>query len=127
MTSDESIGFSADFPPGYGDFEIQSSDNTVFSFPRGVLSHASPVFKDMFTFGDANTGDNQKPLVVTEDSTTIRNLLLYLDPLKESVELTKDTVGPFLEVAMKYQIPEIPERIDRVELQHVYNSDDLTE
>jgi hypothetical protein len=110
----EPIVFSDDFPPDYGDFNIQSSDRVVFSFPRGVLSHVSPVFKDMYAFDDPNTGNDQVPLVVTEDAATLTQLFLYLDPLKVPAELTTDTIGPFLEVMMKYQIPDIQERLERI-------------
>ncbi|PVG01574.1 hypothetical protein CPB86DRAFT_781376 [Serendipita vermifera] len=110
----EPVQYSPEFPPGYGDFNIQSSDNVVFSFPRGVLSHALPVFKDMFTFGGADTSENQRPLVITENAATINQLLLYLDPLKEPAELTAETVPPFLEAAIKYQVPEMQERFERM-------------
>jgi hypothetical protein len=76
QTEAEAVMFSNHFPPGYGDFNIQSSDRVVFSFPSGVLSHASPVFKDMFAFGDPSTRNNQTPLVVTEDVVII--LIIYL-------------------------------------------------
>jgi hypothetical protein len=130
QTNSELVVFSGDFPPGYGDFSIQSSDRMVFSVPRSILSHASPVFRDMFTFGDPNTG-NQVPLVVTEDASTIGQFLLYLDPLKEPVELTKDNVSSFLEVTTKYQFPNIEERFERIilgkdgQLQGIYAEEPL--
>ncbi|CAG8513848.1 12920_t:CDS:2, partial [Acaulospora colombiana] len=133
---------SSEFPPGYGDFNIQSSDNVVFSFPRGVLSHALPMFKDMFAFGDAETSENQIPLIISENATTINQLLLYLDPLKDPAELTAETVHPKFksktsnansvfarfsyhyqqvfdvccvwEVAIKYQVPGMQQRFEKM-------------
>jgi hypothetical protein len=98
------IRTSPDFPPGYGDFEILSSDNIIFSFPSGVLAHVSPVFKDMFTIEYKGTPREQETLKVTEDAATIRLLLLFNDPLREPLNVMKDTAVPFLEMAMKYQV-----------------------
>ncbi|CAG8765690.1 92_t:CDS:2, partial [Acaulospora colombiana] len=37
---------SKEFPEGYGDFVFKSSDGVIFHFPRFLLAHVSPVFKD---------------------------------------------------------------------------------
>jgi hypothetical protein len=81
QANNEPIVSSNDFTPEYGDFNIQSSDYMIFSFPHGILSHVSPVFKDIHAFDDPHTGNNQRPLVVTEDAATITQFLLCLDPL----------------------------------------------
>ncbi|CAG8628833.1 4508_t:CDS:2 [Acaulospora colombiana] len=94
--------YSIDFPLGYGDFELKSSDNVIFSFPRGILAHVSPVFKDMFSIGD--TDGQHEPLNLTEDSKTIRQFLLYIDPLKYSPGFTLDTAESLIEAATKYQV-----------------------
>ncbi|PVG01573.1 hypothetical protein CPB86DRAFT_870997 [Serendipita vermifera] len=112
----EPIKFSDDYPPGSWDFDIQSSDNVIFSFPRSILSYVSPIFKDMFAVGDANVGSNRNPLVVTEDAATLTLFLLFIDPLKESPDLTKETIVPFLEVMNKYQVPQIQERFEKMAL-----------
>ncbi|PVG01575.1 hypothetical protein CPB86DRAFT_752864 [Serendipita vermifera] len=103
-TSAPSIKISPEFPTGYGDFEILSSDNVVFSFPRGILVHVSPVFKDMFSFGANSDAEKREPLRLTDNASTIKQLLLFNDPLRDPVKITTDTVSSFLEGAMKYQI-----------------------
>jgi hypothetical protein len=103
MTSDRHDNqYSSDFPSGYGDFELKSSDNVIFSFPCGLLAHVSPIFKDMFALGDPN---QKEPLPLTENAEAIRQFLLYIDPLKESPKLTTGSMTAFVEVAKKYQVP----------------------
>ncbi|CAG8513831.1 12919_t:CDS:1 [Acaulospora colombiana] len=97
------IQTSSEFPTGYGDFEILSSDNVAFSFPSGILAHVSPVFKDMFSIGSNNT-NRHEALRLNDDAATIKQLLLFNDPLREPVSISKDTAIPFLEAAMKYQV-----------------------
>ncbi|CAG7850754.1 SubName: Full=Uncharacterized protein {ECO:0000313/EMBL:CCA68487.1} [Serendipita indica DSM 11827] len=64
MSSGSSYTNSRDFPPGYGDFKLISSDKVAFHIPRSLLTHVSPVFRDMFAMGDGPS-----ELQVTEDAT----------------------------------------------------------
>ncbi|PVF93994.1 hypothetical protein CPB86DRAFT_789511 [Serendipita vermifera] len=109
-TSETSVKVSTDFPQGYGDFEIQSSDNTIFYFPRGVLAHVSPVFRDMFDVANEDTPNAQNRITVTEDAATIRQLLHHIDPLKKPLPMEKDTIIPLLEAGRNYQVLKIGER-----------------
>jgi hypothetical protein len=104
--------YSAEFPREYGDFELKSSDNVMFSFPRGLLAHVSPVFKDMFSIGTTSDHNQEQPLLLTEDAEAIKQFLLYIDPLKDSPKFTVDTVMPFVEAAMKYQVPRMIETFE---------------
>ncbi|PVG01572.1 hypothetical protein CPB86DRAFT_79541 [Serendipita vermifera] len=107
MTDSHSIQYSTEFPSEYGDFELQSSDGIAFSFPRGILGHISPVFKDMFSIGISNDSNSQQPLLLTEDSKTITEFLIYIDPLKDHPGFSINSVMPLLEAATKYQVPKI--------------------
>src|SRR4051794_16726640 len=86
------IKHSENFPPGYGDLQIETCDNIIFHFPRFLLSHASPVFKDMFEIGPDKKPEQETPLIVSEDSQAIDLLLLYIDPAKASPEFDAQTV-----------------------------------
>jgi hypothetical protein len=59
----ERVTYSKEFPEGYGDFEFKSKDGVIFHFPRFLLSHVSPVFKDMFQLGDG--APKQDTIVLT--------------------------------------------------------------
>lgn len=109
--SDHDVQYSTEFPSGYGDLELKLSDNVIFSFPRGILAHVSPVFKDMFSIGDTN--DQREPLALTEASNTIKEFLLYIDPLKYSRGFTLDTVESLLEAATKYKVAAMVEIFEK--------------
>jgi hypothetical protein len=96
---------SEDFPAGYGDLALISSDSVTFHFPRGVLEHVSPVFRDMFYVGGATHASTQVPLQLTEDADTLQFLLSFVDPLKDRPKINSKTLFSFLEAARKYQIP----------------------
>jgi hypothetical protein len=100
-THDELI-YSVNFPQGYGDFALKSSDGKIFHFSQFLLSHASPVFKDMYEMGKDVTND--EILCLTEDANTVAALLSFIDPAKETRTLDWDTVELFLDAADKYQI-----------------------
>ncbi|KAG8809325.1 hypothetical protein FRC17_003497 [Serendipita sp. 399] len=97
---------SEEFPPGYGDFRLISSDNVVFHFPPWFLSHMSPVFKDMLALA---TEDSQRTneLQMTEDAETLDRFLRFCDPLKKVLPLNLDKLQPLLEAARKYQVTKI--------------------
>ncbi|PVG01571.1 hypothetical protein CPB86DRAFT_870996 [Serendipita vermifera] len=111
IISNHDAQYSTEFPSGYGDFELKSSDNVMFSFPRGVLAHVSPVFKDMFSIG--GTSDQREPLALTEDSKVIKEFLLYIDPLKPSLGFTLGTVESLIEAATKYQVATMVETFEK--------------
>ncbi|KAG8797703.1 hypothetical protein FRC16_008598 [Serendipita sp. 398] len=98
---------SAEFPKNYGDFRLVSSDGVVFSFPRFLLSHMSPVFKDMLEIGTADSMGRDAELRLAEDSTTLDQLLRFLDPAKRPLPIDISTVDRLLESAQKYQIERV--------------------
>ncbi|PVF96038.1 hypothetical protein CPB86DRAFT_710038, partial [Serendipita vermifera] len=93
---------SEEFPFGYGDFVIHSSDGVTFHFPGFLLSHASPVFRDMFVVGNSPSQSTQ--VTLTESAVTIDLLLRQIDPNKEPMPPDFDTIGGLLEAARKYQV-----------------------
>jgi hypothetical protein len=66
---------SSKFPEGYGDFAIQSSDNSICYFPSQVLSHVSSVFRDMLTVATPDEG--RKPLQIDEPVQDLENFLTH--------------------------------------------------
>ncbi|CCA68487.1 hypothetical protein PIIN_02351 [Serendipita indica DSM 11827] len=103
MSSGSSYTNSRDFPPGYGDFKLISSDKVAFHIPRSLLTHVSPVFRDMFAMGDGPS-----ELQVTEDASTLRLLLLFFDPVQDiDVPMDFGTLTALLEAAQKYQAPQV--------------------
>lgn len=108
------------FPEGYGDFVLKSSDGVIFHFPRYLLSHVSPVFKDMLEICNHTTGD--EALSLTEDSVMLETLLLFIDPVKEARPLNWVTVEGFISVADKYQVGGIPKWFEReVGMERLYD------
>ncbi|KAG9056825.1 hypothetical protein FS842_009419 [Serendipita sp. 407] len=95
---------SKEFPPGYGDVALVTRDNCVFYFPRFLLSHTSPVFRDMLQSQNYSI-DN--PLHVNEDRTTIDLYLHHIDPTKPTPNLDKDTIFGLLDASRRYQTPMI--------------------
>jgi hypothetical protein len=111
-TSVSSGKISSEFPQGYGDFKMRSSDDTIFYFPRGVLAHVSPVFKDMFDIVNEGTPNSQGLMTVTENADTINQFLHHIDPLKNPLKMKKETVIPLLEAARKYQVSKIIKKFE---------------
>jgi hypothetical protein len=97
--------YSAEFPEGYGDFILKSSDGFLLSFPRLFLSHASPVFKDMLQIGQSP--ESEDALALSEERQTLEYLLCHIDPAKPSPQLDWNTVTILLHAADKYQIVSI--------------------
>jgi hypothetical protein len=98
---------SSHFPKGYGDVTLRSCDNVNFSFPRGVLSHISPVFNDILRSGGSDKKLAPATIELAEDSETVTQLLHHIDPLLEPLPLEKTTVIGLLKAAKKYQIPKV--------------------
>ncbi|KAG8762815.1 hypothetical protein FRC20_008420 [Serendipita sp. 405] len=104
-----SLRTSLEFPEGYGDFKLISSDGVVFHFPKFLLSYQSPVFEGMFAAGSAGAVSSDG-LQLTEDSNTLECFLRYLDPKKKFVPPEINLVEPLLEASRKYDVPRITER-----------------
>jgi hypothetical protein len=108
---------SETFPQTYGYFAMQSSDDMLFYFPRTILAHVSPFFKDMFNISTHSTTssavNNDKPLEMEEDSTTLNVLLCHIDPAQPTPDIDEDTISDLLKAADKYQISSIIEWFKR--------------
>lgn len=106
---------SAKFPPDYGDFALQCSDNVVCHFPRHLLSYMSGFFRDMFDLprGDDAGSQTVAPLQLTEPSQTIELLLEHIDPNIQTPEINLDTIVVLLEAAQKYQVPVVTKWFER--------------
>ncbi|KAG8760964.1 hypothetical protein FRC14_000565 [Serendipita sp. 396] len=98
---------SEEFPAGYGDIQLISSDRAIFHFQQWLLMYMSPVFKDMFTIGDAKGGNNPPSVTLSEDSKTISMVLRFIDPMKDNPTLDFTILPPLLEAARKYQFGKI--------------------
>jgi hypothetical protein len=94
--------YADNFPGGYGDFAVQSSDGVIFHFPQFLLSFVSPVFRDMYEMG--NNATNSEILKLTEDAETLDLLFQFIDPTKEPPRLIWETVVKFMDAADKYQV-----------------------
>ncbi|PVF93745.1 hypothetical protein CPB86DRAFT_741916 [Serendipita vermifera] len=97
--------YSKEFPQGYGDFVFKSMDGVVFHFPRFLLSHVSPVFKDMYAVGDG--AQNQEMVTLTEDHATLEYFLRHIDPAKDTPHLDWNCLPGALKAAEKYQVQTI--------------------
>ncbi|PVF96040.1 hypothetical protein CPB86DRAFT_787459 [Serendipita vermifera] len=98
---------STRFHRGYGDFTFMSIDNVIFSFPRGVLTHVSPVFNDMFQSGSSDQEPDQPIVQLQEDHKTLTHLLHLIDPLLQPLPIEKATLRGLLEAGRKYQISKV--------------------
>ncbi|KAG8796927.1 hypothetical protein FRC17_007904, partial [Serendipita sp. 399] len=107
--------YSEEFPAGYGDFNLVSSDGVVFSISRTFLSYVSPIFRDMLELGH-----NEIELQVVEGSKILDQFLRFFDPLKNLLHIEWETVDALLEAARKYQV----ERIFTYWEQQVLTSDE---
>jgi len=102
---------SKEFPQGYGDFILQSSDHVLFYFSPAILAYVSPFFKDMFAISNHASSpaaiNNEQPLVMEEDALTLSLLLRHVDPLKESPPIDATTISRLIRAANKYQIDSV--------------------
>ena len=99
------------FGEDYGDFVMQSSDNVLFHFPKGLLQYASPFFKDLLSIGmhaeTVSSVENSQPLVMEEDSVTLDNLLCWIDPSHVGPTIDSAMIVQFLRAGHKYQVDSI--------------------
>lgn len=96
---------SKEFPEGYGDFVFKSSDGVVFHFPRFLLTHVSPVFKQMLAVGDG--AQKEEITTLYEDYVTLEYFLRHIDPAKETPQLDWNRMAGTLQAAERYQINNI--------------------
>jgi len=87
------------FTEEYGDFALQSSDKVVCYFPRHILSHVSPVFRDMFNQGIPASQFVQ----LTEPSIMVELFLAHLDPNALTPHIDPETIAGLMVMAHKYQ------------------------
>ncbi len=76
---------SGRFLEGYGDFALQSGDEVVCYFPRHILSHVFPVFRDMSDI--KNYSDQQRNLYRS------RSRASHLDPNVLTPHTDPETIG----------------------------------
>ncbi|KAG8760963.1 hypothetical protein FRC14_000564 [Serendipita sp. 396] len=98
---------SEEFPVGYGDIQLTSSDRVIFHFQQWLLIYMSPVFKDMLMIGDAKESSNPPSVTLSEDSKTISMFLRFIDPMKDNPALDFTILSQLLEAARKYQFGKI--------------------
>jgi hypothetical protein len=96
---------SSQFSEGYGDFAIRSRDGVTCYFPGIILSHASPVFRDMFGMvqGSVHEGTKDRLVDVTEPLPILELFLKHLDPTIITPPIDPDTIRDLLIMADKYQ------------------------
>jgi hypothetical protein len=97
--------YSLEFPKSYGDFVFRSSDGVTFHFPHFLLTHASPVLKEMCQVGKVM--QNHGVLSLNENHETVEQLLCHLDPAKDNPTLDWDNVADLLAAAEKYKVKNI--------------------
>ncbi|PVF96025.1 hypothetical protein CPB86DRAFT_875258 [Serendipita vermifera] len=93
--------YSAVFPAGYGEFILKSSGNVILHFPLFLLTHTSPVFRDMCKLPNSSDGGS---VALTEDGRTLEYLLSLVDPAKYNPDLDWEVIEYVLAAADKYQI-----------------------
>ncbi|KAG8810740.1 hypothetical protein FRC17_002807, partial [Serendipita sp. 399] len=102
------MGYSTEFPPGYGDLQIISYDNVVFHFHKWLLAYMSPVLADMIRAG-ARHGHRQgvQELKLNDSSIELGELLRFVDPKMINPTLEHDTFTRLLEIGRKYEVTKL--------------------
>ncbi|CAG8678898.1 10484_t:CDS:1 [Acaulospora colombiana] len=103
--------YSSSFPEGYGDLPFMSSNGVTFHFPRFLLAHASPVFKDMVELGE--NANISATLTLAEDHKTLEYLLCVIDPAQDFPHLDWDYVARLLSAADKYQMKTVTQWFEK--------------
>jgi hypothetical protein len=96
------------FPPGYGDFALESSDRLICHFPRHLLAYMSETFRDMFSLParegqEGHSNELQTPLKVSEPGQILELFLQNIDPKQPTPSIDQSTIVLLLEAAQKYQ------------------------
>lgn len=97
------------------DFVLQTGDNVLFHVHKVILSLVSPVFEGMFSISpmDAQEMHNGRPSIhVSEDSTSLRDFLIWCDPRSTELSKTLESLKNALEVADKYSCDSVIKRIE---------------
>ena len=106
--SSSSTAAGSPFNQPSADITLRSSDHVDFHVHRIILSQASPVFADMLTVPQPHPptrhGDACPIVDVTEDSKTLRNLLLLCYPVNKPDLGSLDDIVSVLEGALKYDM-----------------------
>ncbi|KAI0629327.1 hypothetical protein C8Q77DRAFT_320554 [Trametes polyzona] len=90
------------------DLVLRSSNNVDFHVHSLILTLASPVFANMFTFPQPPGTDTTRPVVdVVESSTTLDVFLRVLYPLPDPEVHDLSTVRLILDAATKYDAPAV--------------------
>jgi hypothetical protein len=102
-------GESMNFPKGYGDFTMQSSDHMLFYFPSAILAHVSPFFKDIININanSFSTSSHDQPLLMEEDARAIFLLLCHIDPLMKTPAIDTSNAETLVKTAYKYRIASV--------------------
>ncbi|KAH9910976.1 uncharacterized protein BXZ73DRAFT_57413, partial [Epithele typhae] len=84
-------------------------DLVDFRVHRGILVYASPFFADMFSLPQPRRAEDKSqadlPIIdVTENSITLRHLLVIIYPLEKPVLSTLTDIVPVLQAALKYDM-----------------------
>jgi hypothetical protein len=92
------------FPPGYGDFALESSDGLICHFPRHLLAYMSETFRDMSSLpaGQGQVGhsnESQTPLKVAEPGQILELFLQNIDLKQPTPPIDQSTIVPLLEMA----------------------------
>ncbi|KAG8797326.1 hypothetical protein FRC17_007782 [Serendipita sp. 399] len=97
------------FPQGNGTdiLLISTIDSTNFYFYQFLLSHTSPVLRNMIQSGGVVGAPPPYTLHLYEDSVTLDLLLQHLDPTRVTPPMHANTVFKVLEASKKYEIKTI--------------------
>lgn len=119
MSNDIVIEAGHPFNSPKADLILRSIDNADFRMFKSLLSMASPFFETMFTLppepsekrGDQETKDGLAVVTVEEESSTLRNLLMFCRIGKAPDLQDRFEVQAALRATMKYEMEEVAKRI----------------
>ncbi|KZS87115.1 hypothetical protein SISNIDRAFT_498587 [Sistotremastrum niveocremeum HHB9708] len=108
------------------DLVIRISDNVDFTVHKNIMSFASGTFKDMISLDhSSSTSSPERRVEVAEDSAAIGAILRYIYPLPRPVVADIWTAVKLLNLADKYNIPNISNALEEVLLKGSYHEEDL--
>ncbi|KAF8988932.1 hypothetical protein BDQ17DRAFT_1373767 [Cyathus striatus] len=111
-TSSTPLAAADPFNGKNADLILRSSDGVHFSVHKAILSVASNVFRDIFSWPQTDSGnmDGERTSVyMSEDSSTLDSLLRFCYPVKYPIIDDLWAAAKILEAAIKYQMEEIAE------------------
>ena len=98
------------FDEGDADATLRTSDNVEFGVHRVILSLASPIFKDMFSMPQPQTGGSD-PIPVAEDETTLDTFLRICYPIQNAKPTSLAQIRRVLAAAVKYDVPLVADQM----------------